>query len=93
MPHSCLQYSLRTFGAVVLTLNATGRVLLFVTFSERLTSTVSGPGRKLDGSNYEKPLRRIAERTVEPESTARTQRDRHFERDERVREDGCLCHL
>lgn len=34
---------LRTFGAVVLTLKATGCPLLFVTLSVRLTSTVSGP--------------------------------------------------
>jgi hypothetical protein len=64
-----------------------------VTFSERLTSVVSGPGKNLDGSNYKKSLRCIAARTAEPERTAGTQRDRHFERDERVREDGCLCHL
>lgn len=32
-----------TFGAVVLTLNATGCALLFVTVSVRLTSTVRGP--------------------------------------------------
>jgi hypothetical protein len=36
----------RTLGAVVLTLNATGWALGLDIVSERFTKTVSGPGRK-----------------------------------------------
>jgi hypothetical protein len=44
-----------TLGAVTLTLKATGWALLFVTAKLRLTVTVSGPGKKLHGSNHPKP--------------------------------------
>ena len=46
--------TIATLGAVTLTLKATGWALLFVTAKLRLTVTVSGPGKKLHGSNHPK---------------------------------------